>query len=522
MSILRDLLDMKEDTAREIKLNHRGSIAKQSNAGVLQFPTLVSSSISLEHATTTNKAIEREYVSFVAIMSSLESVTDEASIKSYMRKIHQNFGDDILAGINENTLFSFRDIEFIKDKPMLIASEAAGTSMIFESCGHNEESEFVTPYNELEEGAKKTAKKAIAKLKKEGNKIYNTSSNEKCVTVKNEVTNEYTQLFFVTDLSDKLVGIYESHLVLPDNFEEVSYRNYVLKENLQLLESYDNGLEMSVINDKFTPNKYSIIGGGEFGNKYRTVSEASDIVNAISKPGEFNQRARVTDDGTDNNIVKDVLRDNDVKKANELAPTLLHLKTYFRDDDDGLHAVDYMIGVKTVMHKVNSESMVNNLVKASKRGKAFLNIMKLSTGEMSFFKDFLFAIPRIKDDVISKYKDNPWFNTLRRRRKYAKVLAAVNAPQQLVPNTTIVISMDEVVKIKSEHGIDLMNVKTALNIMNQLFLLGFVVVDSSSEISYFLFDSRTNYEEYSFNALEKENSNSAKEIKNIMQVLGRM
>ena len=221
-------------------------------------------------------------------------------------------------------------------------------------------------------------------------------------------------------------------------------------------------------------------------------------------------------------VEKDLLRDNDVKKANELMPTLLHLKTFFKDSNDSLNAVDYMIGVKVVIHTVNSNVMMDNLVKGLKRGKAFFNVMKLTTGEMAFFKDFVFAVSRIKDDVTSKFKGNPWFNSLIRRRKYSRILKGFNLKSQLVPNTTIVISMDEVEQIKMEHDIDVMNVDIAYEIMNQLFLLGFVVVDSSIQTAHFLFDGQRHFQEYSYNALERENSNSAKEVQNIMKVLGRM
>lgn len=102
------------------------------------------------------------------------------------------------------------------------------------------------------------------------------------------------------------------------------------------------------------------------------------------------------------------------------------------------------------------------------------------------------------------------------------MLAMINFPQQLVPNTTIVMTMDEAIKVKTDSGVDVMNIKTAKDIMDQLFLIGFVVADSSTEVCHFLFDGRDGFEEYSYNSLEKENSNSSKDIKNIMQVLGRM
>ena len=148
--------------------------------------------------------------------------------------------------------------------------------------------------------------------------------------------------------------------------------------------------------------------------------------------------------------------------------------------------------------------------------------MRVTSGEISFFKDFVFAITRIKDDVKSKHKDNPWWDALYRRKKSANLLKSINASNQLVPNATLVLSMDEVEYIKNQYGFDLMNDKVAKDVIKQLFLLGFVVVDSSIQVAYFLFDGARNYQSYSFNALERENSNASKNVKEIMQVLGRM
>lgn len=532
MTILRDVFDIKDSVNKEIKINARGSITREANTGVLQFPVLVSSALSLEEVTTISKALERQYVSFVAIMTSMDSVSDDKSIKSYMKKIHQNPGELIIPGLRESVLFSYRDLEFINNSSLLEASEKASVNLLFDEGGYNEEETFVTPYDYLKEECKQKANKILEKVKKEGCKVYKTSDSEQCVNIKNESTGEFNQIFFVTDMNEDIVGVYNTSLVLKEEskFNELSYVKKIIGENYNLLEQYESDLEESILNNKFTPKGYSIIGGGDVSKKYNLLGEAAieydlnknNLVGAIAKPGELRSYSKIDDSRTDSNITRDILKDNDVKKANELAPTLMHLKTYFRDQDNGLHAVDYMIGVKTVVHKISSQSMMDNTIKAVKKGRSFFSIMKLTTGETSFFKDFVFAVSSIKEDIRTKFKDNPWWNSLMRKRKFSKILAAINFSQQLVPNTTIVLTMDEVVKIKAEHGIDVQNYKTAKAIMDQLFLMGLVIVDSSTEVSYFLFDGRNGFEEYSFNSLEKENSNSAKEIKNIMQVLGRM
>jgi hypothetical protein len=531
MSILRDFIDLKSDAQKEFKINRRGSVARESARGVLQFPVLVSSALSLEQVTTVSKALEREYVSFVTIMCSLDSVTDETSIKNYVQKLHQNFGDngDLIVGM-ESTLFSPYSSDLMMNSNLLEQAEDDSLDLLssygFYDDDDDQSDEYLNNYDDLSEACKKKANAKLAEVKREGNKLYKSKSS-KCVTVVNESTKNISQIFFVSNLNEDTLTIYQTNIVLESVKKDTRNLdiNSIANESVRLLEAYKSDLNMDILNRKFDPKPLSFYGNTAFNQKYDNlgrIANEQNIVSAIAKPAAFTQSSSVEDSGADATVMRDTLKDNDVKKANELAPTLLHLKTYFKDEDNNLHAVDYMIGVKTVVHKIQSDSMIENTVKAVKKGKSFFNLMRLTTGELSFFKDFVFAVNSIKDDIKTKFKDNPWWNSLTRRKKYADMLSAINFPQQLVPNTTLVLTMDEAVKIKSEYNIDIMKTSTAKDIMDNLFLLGFVVVDPSTEVSHFLFDGRNGYEEYSFNSLEKENSNSAKDIKNIMQVLGRM
>lgn len=509
MSIIKDMFI----TGNEIKngysqLKNRKSISRESSRGIFQFTALTSPSLPLETTTMINKALERNYTSFVVIMTSIDNVSDDASIKDYLGKIHQNPNFNLIT--SESCTFSIFPSSMNDQRILMEDSSIGGEDFINEYLNSRDDESYVlVKYDKLSEACKQKANGILNQLKDEGKKICKTKN---CITVINESTKDWSQIFFVNDSQNKLYCLESSMRVFNERTDVQSAINKISKDNVSLLENYVPDLNMDILNRMYTPKNYNTV------NEQLKLSEA-DMVSAI-KPDEFS----VSDNVYSNNdsVLKSVLTDNDVKKANELAPTLLHLKTYFRDNENGLHPVDYVIGIKVVAHKISSESMINNIVKARKTGKAFFNVMKLTSGEMKFFKDFIFALNRIKDDVKSKFKDDPWWSALRAKRKLSRLLSAIHLPQQLVPNATIVISIDEAHIIKTEHGIDLMNTTIIKDIMNKLFLLGFVIVDTSTEIAYFMFDGRNSYEEYSFAALERENTNGTREIKNIMQVLGRM
>ena len=548
MTILRDILDVKDSVGSfkdsstdSLKSNAHNSIAREAAPGVFQFPALVSPTLSLEETSMITKALERNYVSFITIITSIDSVTDEKSIKQYLSRIHQNSDTTrntniSLGSIRESSIFSIPKI----DAGRLTKLKEAEENLIgimksinidnLKSSNADEkmfddEDDIIVNYDDLEENEQCNVNRVIKeKCLKENFKIfkYNKNSGINSIVLLREDTTDTIQVLMIKNLKDNSLRLVEGVTVATGNLGVDSSEKNILNESINSLKTYVPDLNMNILNDAtINNNNYNIIGRGPIKEKYRNIIQERSIANELQNDTDFSGAITVNNP-RETVVEKDVLRDNDVKKANELMPTLLHLKTFFKDSNNSLNAVDYMIGVKVVIHTVNSNVMIDNLVKGLKRGKAFFNVMKLTTGEMSFFKDFVFAVSRIKDDVTSKFKGNPWFNSLIRRRKYSRILKAVNLKSQLVPNTTIVISMDEVEQIKIEHNIDVMNVDTVYEIMNQLFLLGFVVVDSSIQTAHFLFDGQKHFQEYSYNALERENSNSAKEVQNIMKVLGRM
>lgn len=601
LELFKSIKDLKDGQSLDIKFNNaRSSISREaySNSGVLNFPVLVSGSLSLDNVTMVSKALERNYVSFLTILTSFNSITDEQSISKYIKKFHQNMDDEGFSAFSSKNLkdisstnikdvfressnlfdsqvfcLAERDVNFLNNLRLsensiinllesccksknekceegedISIDDLCSDAEEFESCNKKikkcsdnkcddnfDEYDYVVNYDELDNDEQCKVKKAIKErcrnAKCECFK-YRYNTGIKSLVLK-ESTGNYIQVLLVKNLNNNSLKLLEAKLIPMKDVSRSLYTN-ILKESYENMKDYTPDLNMDSLNERtIINNNYSMIGRGYIKDKYThrlnediydagtvgaTGMDISDGRGGISRKRFGND---IVVDNVDNIVSKDVLRDNDVKKANELIPTTVHLKTYFKNNER-ITPIDYMIGIKATVHKIDSQSMIENVAKSLKRGKAFFNLMRVTSGEISFFKDFVFAITRIKDDVKSKHKDNPWWDALYRRKKSANLLKGINASNQLVPNATLVLSMDEVEYIKNQYGFDLMNDKVAKDVIKQLFLLGFVVVDSSIQVAYFLFDGARNYQSYSFNALERENSNASKNVKEIMQVLGRM
>ena len=213
------------------------------------------------------------------------------------------------------------------------------------------------------------------------------------------------------------------------------------------------------------------------------------------------------------------LTDNDCKKANELVPTTLALSLNVKDKGSFGGTVNFVIGVKAIMHPVDSSEVVKNMVYACKNSNKFFNFVRWTTGEISFLKDFILHLDQIKSDAISRSStNNSWWGALKRRKAVARTKRLLPTGKQLMPNATVVMTIEEVNKLKVEHGFDIMNSSMMRKIMDEYFLLAFVIVDVSQELAYFMFDGQNEPQTMSFSGLEREN-NSKNDFKEIYKLI---
>lgn len=202
------------------------------------------------------------------------------------------------------------------------------------------------------------------------------------------------------------------------------------------------------------------------------------------------------------------MSNNDCKKANELVPTTLALSLNVKDKGSFGGTVNFVLGIKAIMHPVSSSEVVQNMVYACKNSNKFFNFVRWTTGEISFLKDFVLHLDQIKADAVARTSGaSSWWGALKRRKAVARTKRLLPTGKQIMPNATVVITVEEVNAIKVQHGFDIMNPKLMRKIMEEYFLLAFVVVDVSQELAHFMFDGQNEPQTMSFSGLERENSN---------------
>jgi len=541
MGSLKELGDMLRDAKGIIKEmgvkanDVRGtSLSKRSSAATLQFPVITSRSINIDTASNVAKALERQYAVFVQLVISLNPVInwDHDDITSFIQKLHQNnptpidviescinvYSDEALGlrmitsineGCNGQVLRSNKEQMYnieeqlnqtkLNDlfKPEQITLERANASLdyfMLTEAKHRPKKDnghktykgmdgFAQAYNDLKNGKNPEPDVSGAHVNNEA--PHNSTDNKKQSADPNKgaKANDRTQEPKGTESrkANNSSGMNDK--------KQSTDPNKGAKANDRTQEP--KGTQSKKANDKDPETVFK----AEQDKNEEEIKRAA-FKAEIEKDNALN-RSRT--------VVR--LSDTDVKKCNELVPTSLTVTVQQMKKDNFGGNINFVIGVKGLLHPVNSDEMVSNLLDGYKAGNKFFNFLRWTSGEISFLKDLVFNIGEIKEDVIRKHsKGSHWWTTLKRNRTLARIKNIYSA-NKIMPNATIVCSMEEIMEIKDVYNVDLMDTRNIVKLMDRYFLLGFVVVDESQELCYFIFDGEHDYQALSFKGLERENNN---------------
>ena len=227
-----------------------------------------------------------------------------------------------------------------------------------------------------------------------------------------------------------------------------------------------------------------------------------------------------------NDIYKDQLLDSDVKKANELIPTMMTVRFVSADPNIGSIPETIIIGVKCKIYPVNTPDIINRIILKNQDKNGLLKFVKASTREISFLKDLVFAIDKARIDALSQSKrgsSSKLWKVLERRSIKSKIKRAILQRNDASAITSLCISQETVETLKKMDSIDIEDPRIMNPIMDAYNLMATIIVDESLEVTKWLWDTGDDiYELVSFNNLEKEASdNSYKKVVNLMTKIVR-
>lgn len=218
---------------------------------------------------------------------------------------------------------------------------------------------------------------------------------------------------------------------------------------------------------------------------------------------------------------------SDIKKANELMPTNMIIN-FINPGEDGGDAIltSAVIGVKAKLYPVTSMDIIDRIRTKNKDNNGFNNFIRATTREISFWKDFVFAVEKAKLDALSSSRrgsSSPIWKLLERRALKSRIRRTFRMTNDATAITTLVMSQNEVEWLMKNDNINMMNSYTARSLMESFNLMGISIIDESVEVAKFIFDTGDDeYESLTFSALERESSdNTYKRVVNLMTKMGR-
>lgn len=535
------------DEVRSIIGSKKNSLSRKGTEGTLQFPNICSRALSIDHAIMINKALERQYAVFTQITLSLNPYLDlskDKDVSSYLKRLHQNHKKGFLNTLGDLSLENNMSIMCDDDENIeakFIVSE--GTSVValkdqMDNLYHTMDYINESCLNELY-----TPKTPLVNFK---NPNLNTFFNNRiCLEAPTFVTEAKNDYYEDGDEDDEEVDGYDFDSEYDDiyDYDKMNFdvnkqkardqnrntrasnretKRHNQESEAQSRRSHASTVANNILNRKLKTDQFKHQQKqDEINNKLNADKFAEQIrknkADAEQREKEFlyKQQRDLEQDkmrqrelnisNMGNTSVR--MTDSECKKANELVPTTLAVSLNVKEHGNFGGTVNFVIGIKTILHPVTSDEMIRNLVLGCKNSSKFFKFLKWTTGEIKFFKDFLLNVTDIRTDVLNTMsnRESGWWTALKRRRQISDLKRRFG--QGLMPNAAITLSMDEVQLIRSNYGYDLTDPKLVTKIMSDYFLLSFIIVDPSQELAMFLFDGETHFQTMSFAGLERENNN---------------
>lgn len=279
-------------------------------------------------------------------------------------------------------------------------------------------------------------------------------------------------------------------------------------------------------------------GGGKGGRNPKTFNVPDTVVSNIAskvakelkddRPRTYGNANRNRNDipslKDQMEYFKNQLLPQDVEKANELMPTMMAINfTYYKNGAEIRQTG--IIGIKAKLYPIDSMDIVTRLASKYSDKNTLFQFVKASTREISFFKDFLFAVDKAKLDGIymASNSNNAKIFKLLERRAAKYRFSALLKKNDASPITTLVMSQDEAEYLKRYNSLDVNNPNICKPVMNAYNLMCITIADESLEVAKFLYDDGDNiFESLSFDGLEKEAKDSSyKKVVNLMSKINR-
>lgn len=443
------------------------SITRANKDLTMTFPVMVSNTVDPASAQLVSRALERKFVTLTQMLLSAISITSSKDAIDHLKNVHSNLDlsslfdvDDYLAVSQEATANHIFDAAEIKAVYEAFRQERLHSKPL----NHLRESLMDDMMARMRQDPKFNANVADARFN-------NLSDDDKARAVN----------LLNTDTATRN--------------RDLTRQNRSLTQQLNDIERNEGRMRR---------------------NFARTQSQSNKRINDLRQSND-NLQSRLDDirNNTRADLVK-LAKDQDYKKANELQPTLLQIQFISTNDNNDPITVDAYVGIKTKIYCVDSADIANHIVSKRSYNFSLYNLIKATSGEIEFWRDFVFAIKKAKIDAVSntnRGSSSKLWKVLERRALASKINRFMSARNDATAITTLMMSAYDVEMLRKMKDIDISDSRVARKLMDDYNLVGIVIVDDSTESAKIIFDTGDDeYEPYTFKTLKRDDKMDYKQM----------
>lgn len=255
----------------------------------------------------------------------------------------------------------------------------------------------------------------------------------------------------------------------------------------------------------------------------KTIREENIVIDSYifneSYPSPIDEaaNAKQMNDNVNVNKVKPAfvadIKDTDIKKVNNMMPSVLVVKLHTKES--GV-TTNVAVGVKAKIQYVPQDEVIYRISSKNKDKNMLFNFIRSTTREISFLKDFLFALDKAKLDAIKIQKSSNSVWKILERRAVRNRVRMFNNDGGYGGIVSLVISADTLATLNKEYDFKA-SISEVENLISQYNLLSFFVADDVNERATYLFDDASRqFTTVSYTALEKTDSKDYKKIINLL------
>ena len=188
-------------------------------------------------------------------------------------------------------------------------------------------------------------------------------------------------------------------------------------------------------------------------------------------------------------------------KLGKVKPTIVTLNLFIQDGSGVDRQIQMPLAIKASLQYIDTVDIRDMLEQVKIRGRKLINFIKMTTGQISFFKDWLLALDSAKNDIERERTigHTPFFRRLmnnKSRYKFKSIAQTIpfikniiaKKTQQDLPMCTFVIDESELKSLGFRLNDCVKNRSKYIDpILDQYMLLGIGIVDSANDVIYFFY-----------------------------------